>query len=339
MENQVKQAPKQRIFSGIQPTGTLTLGNYLGALRNFKILEDEYDCLYSIVDLHSITVRQNAAELRKACLRTMAIYLASGLDPEKSIIYFQSHVHQHAELGWILDCYTYMGELQRMTQFKDKSAKHADNINAGLFTYPSLMAADILLYQTNLVPIGADQKQHLELSRDLAERFNNVYGPTFIVPEGYFPKVGARIMSLKEPTRKMSKSDAPDTFIALLDEPNIIRKKFRSAVTDSDNAVYFDPENKPGIANLMSIMSAITGQSMDTIADTYSGKGYGVFKDAVADCVIEELAPLQDRFNKISADKAYLSQVMTTGAERAGRLAARTMSKVRRKIGLAATEL
>ena len=339
MENQVKQEPRQRIFSGIQPTGTLTLGNYLGALRNFKLLEDQYDCLYSIVDLHAITVRQNPAELRKACLRTMSIFLAAGLNPEQSIIYFQSQVHQHAELGWILDCFTYMGELQRMTQFKDKSAKHADNINAGLFTYPSLMAADILLYQTNLVPIGADQKQHLELSRDIAERFNNVYGPTFVVPDGYFPKVGARIMSLKEPTRKMSKSDPADTYIAILDEPNVIRKKFRSAVTDSDNAVHFDPENKPGIANLMSIMSTLTGDSMETIEATYSGKGYGVFKDAVADCVIAELAPIQERFNRIFSDKAYLNEVMTTGRERAGRLAARTMSKVRRKVGLAATEL
>ena len=333
-------APQKKIiFSGIQPSGTLTLGNYIGALRNFKKLEDEYQCIYCVVDMHAITVRQDPAALRKRCLELAATYIATGLDPKKNVIYCQSHVSGHAELSWILNCFTYMGELNRMTQFKDKSAKHADNINAGLFTYPSLMAADILLYQTNLVPIGADQKQHLELSRDLAERFNNVYGPTFIVPEGYFPKVGARIMSLKEPTRKMSKSDAPDTYIALLDEPNIIRKKFRSAVTDSDNSVHYDPENKPGIANLMSIMSAITGQSMDAIADTYSGKGYGAFKDAVADCVIAELAPLQERYNKISADKAYLSQVMTTGAERAGRLAARTMSKVRRKVGLAATEL
>jgi len=330
---------RQRIFSGIQPTGTLTLGNYIGALRNFKILEDEYDCLYSIVDLHAITVRQDAAELRKNCLKVMSLFLAVGLDPEKSLIYFQSHVPAHAELGWILDCYTYMGELNRMTQFKDKSAKHADNINAGLFTYPSLMAADILLYQTNLVPIGADQKQHLELARNLAERFNGVYGDTFVVPEGYFPKVGARIMSLKEPTRKMSKSDAPDTYIALLDEPNIIRKKFRSAVTDSDNSVVFDTENKPGIANLMSIMSAVTGKSMDTISSEYDGRGYGVFKDAVADAVIAELEPIQARFKQINGDKAYLEEVMTKSAQRAAGLASRTMFKVRRKVGLAALKL
>ncbi len=330
---------RQRIFSGIQPTGTLTLGNYLGALRNFKLLEDQYDCLYSIVDLHAITVRQNAAELRKNCLKVMSLYLAVGLDPEKSLIYFQSHVPAHAELGWILDCYTYMGELNRMTQFKEKSAKHADNINAGLFTYPSLMAADILLYQTDMVPVGADQKQHLELARNLAERFNGVYGQTFIVPEPYIPKVGARIMSLQEPTRKMSKSDPEDTFIGILDEPNIIRKKFRRAVTDSDNTVVFDTENKPGISNLMSIMSVITGKSMDEISAEYSGRGYGVFKDAVADAVIEELSPIQARYKEISADKAYLEQVMNSGAERAAALAHRTMLKVRKKVGLAALKL
>ena len=339
MENQVKQEPRQRIFSGIQPTGTLTLGNYLGALRNFKLLEDQYDCLYSIVDLHAITVRQNPAELRKACLRTMSIFLAAGLNPEQSIIYFQSQVHQHAELGWILDCFTYMGELQRMTQFKDKSAKHADNINAGLFTYPSLMAADILLYQSDMVPIGADQKQHLELARNLAERFNSVYGETFVVPDGYFPKVGARIMSLQEPTRKMSKSDPEDTYIALLDEPNVIRKKLRRAQTDCDNSVAFDPENKPGISNLMSIFSAVTGKSMDEITAEYDGRGYGAFKDAVADAVIAELEPIQARYAKISADKAYLGEVMTKNAERANALAQRTLLKVRRKVGLAALKL
>lgn len=330
---------KKRIFSGIQPTGVLTLGNYIGALRNFKLLEDEYDCLYSIVDLHAITVRQNPAELRKACLRTMSLFLASGLDPEKNIIFFQSHVHQHAELGWILDCFTYMGELSRMTQFKDKSKKHADNINAGLFTYPSLMAADILLYQTDLVPIGSDQKQHLELSRDIAERFNALYGDTFVVPDGYFPKVGARIMSLQEPTRKMSKSDPEDTYIAMLDRPETIRKKMRRAVTDSENSVRFDPENKPGVTNLMSILAALTGRSLDSIAEEYDGRGYGVFKDAVADAVIATLEPIQKRYDEISADKAYLEQVMTSGAERASRLAARTMQKVRRKVGLAATKL
>ena len=337
MENM--EAPKKRIFSGIQPTGNLTLGNYIGALRNFSALQNEYDCLYSIVDMHAITVRQNPADLRKACLRTMAIFLASGLDPEKNIIYFQSQVPQHAELGWILNCFTYMGELQRMTQFKDKSAKHADNITAGLFTYPVLMAADILLYGTDLVPIGADQKQHLELSRDIAERFNSIYGDVFTVPEGYFPKVGARVMSLQEPTRKMSKSDPEETYIAILDKPDVIRKKLRRAVTDCDGRVVFDAENKPGVANLMSIMSALTGKSMDEITAEYDGKGYGVFKDAVADCVVATLEPIQNEYDRISADKAYLESVMVNGRERAEQIAYRTMLKVRKKVGLAALKL
>ena len=330
---------KKRIFSGIQPTGNLTLGNYIGALRNFSALQNEYDCLYSIVDMHAITVRQNPAELRKACLRTMAIFLASGLDPEKNIIYFQSQVPQHAELGWILNCFTYMGELSRMTQFKDKSAKHADNINAGLFTYPVLMAADILLYMTDLVPIGADQKQHLELARDIAERFNSIYGDVFTVPEGYFPKVGARVMSLQEPTRKMSKSDPEETYIAILDKPDIIRKKLRRAVTDCDGRVVFDPENKPGVANLMSIMSALTGKSMDEISNEYDGKGYGTFKDAVADCVVATLEPIQNEYDRINADKAYVESVMTSGRERAEAIAYRTMLKIRKKVGLAALKL
>ena len=338
MENQVIEQ-KKRIFSGIQPTGNLTLGNYIGALRNFSLLQDEYDCLYSIVDMHAITVRQDPATLRKACLRTMAIFLASGLDPEKNIIYFQSQVPQHAELGWILNCFTYMGELQRMTQFKDKSAKHADNINAGLFTYPVLMAADILLYGTDLVPIGADQKQHLELARNIAERFNGIYGDVFTVPEGYFPKVGARVMSLQEPTRKMSKSDPEETYIAILDKPDIIRKKLRRAVTDCDARVIYDPENKPGVANLMSIMSALTGKTMDEIANEYDGKGYGVFKDAVADCVIAALEPIQNEYDRINADKAYLEGVMVSGRERAEAIAYRTMLKVRKKVGLAALKL
>ena len=334
MEQENIQARK-RIFSGIQPTGNLTLGNYIGALRNFSLLQDEYDCLYSIVDMHAMTVRQNPAELRKACLRTMAIFIASGLDPKKNIIYFQSQVPQHAELAWILNCFTYMGELQRMTQFKDKSAKHADNINAGLFTYPVLMAADILLYQTDLVPIGSDQKQHLELSRDIAERFNGIYGDVFIVPEGYFPKVGARVMSLQEPTRKMSKSDPEDTYIAILDKPEIIRKKMRRAVTDCDNSVRFDPEHKPGVSNLMSIMSALSGKTMDEISAEFDGLGYGKFKDAVADCVIAALEPIQKRYDEISTDKAYLQEVLSDGAQRAETIAHKTMLKVRKKIGYA----
>mgnify|MGYP004667955221 FL=1 len=334
MEQEIIQA-KKRIFSGIQPTGNLTLGNYIGALRNFSILQDEYDCLYSIVDMHAITVRQNPAELRKACLRTMAIFIASGLDPKKNIIYFQSQVPQHAELAWILNCFTYMGELQRMTQFKDKSAKHADNINAGLFTYPVLMAADILLYQTDLVPIGSDQKQHLELSRDIAERFNAIYGDVFVVPDGYFPKVGARVMSLQEPARKMSKSDPEETYIAILDKPEVIRKKMRRAVTDCDNSVRFDPANKPGVSNLMSIMSALSGKSMDEITAEFDGLGYGKFKDAVADCVIAALEPIQKRYDEISADKTYLQEVLTDGAQRAEAIAHKTMLKIRKKIGYA----
>ena len=336
MEQQVQ---KKRIFSGIQPTGNLTLGNYIGALRNFGLLQDEYDCLYSIVDLHALTVRQNPTELRKACLRTMAIFLASGLDPEKNIIYFQSQVPAHAELGWILNCFTYMGEMSRMTQFKDKSAKHADNINCGLFTYPVLMASDILLYQTDLVPIGADQKQHLEICRDIAERFNGVYGDVFTIPEGYFPKVGARVMSLQEPTRKMSKSDPEETYIAILDKPEIIRKKIRRAVTDCDNTIRFDPEEKPGVANLMSIMSALTGKGMDDIAAEYDGQGYGKFKDAVADSVIAALEPIQKEYERISADKAYLQQVMDSGRDRASAIAHRTMLKVRKKLGIAPWKL
>ena len=337
MEMQTER--KKRIFSGIQPTGTVTLGNYIGALRNFKILEDEYDCVYSIVDLHALTVRQNPSELRKACLRLMAIYLAVGLDPQKSLIYCQSHVRQHTELAWILDCYTYMGELSRMTQFKDKSAKHEDNINAGLFTYPALMAADILLYQTDLVPIGADQKQHLELTRDVAERFNNIYGNVFVIPEAYIPKVGARVMSLQQPTRKMSKSDPEETYISMLDDANIIRKKMRRAVTDSDNSIAFDAENKPGVSNLMSILSTLTGQSFDDIVDAYDGKGYGAFKDAVADAVIQTLIPIQERYQKISADKAYLQEVILSCSERAANIAERTMMKVRKKVGLASLKL
>ena len=338
MQNQ-ECAKRKVIFSGIQPTGNLTLGNYIGALRNFKLLEDEYDCVYSIVDMHALTVRQNPAELRKSCLKVMSLYLAVGLDPKKSLIYFQSHVAAHAELAWILNCYTYMGELSRMTQFKDKSQSHADNINAGLFTYPALMAADILLYQTDLVPIGADQKQHLELARDVAERFNGVYGPVFTVPEAHIPKIGGRVMSLQEPTRKMSKSDPEDTYIAMLDAPEVIRKKLRRAVTDCDGAVRYDPENKPGVSNLMSILFTLTGQSFDSIERDFEGRGYGDFKDAVADAVVAALAPIQARYNEIITDKAYLQEVMTGSAERAARLAARTMTKVRKKVGLAALTL
>ena len=326
---------KKIIFSGIQPSGTLTLGNYIGALRNFKLLEDEYQCIYCVVDMHAITVRQDPAALRRRCLELAAIYIASGLDPKKNVIYCQSHVSGHAELAWILNCFTYMGELQRMTQFKDKAQKHADNINAGLFTYPTLMAADILLYQTDLVPIGADQKQHLELTRDIAQRFNGVYGDVFTVPEGYFGKVGSRIMSLQDPTRKMSKSDPEDTFISLLDPPDAIRRKVKRAVTDSEADIRFDPAGKPGVSNLLSIIAALTGQGVEETAAELQGQGYGKLKDRVSECVIETLAPLQSEHRRLMADKAYLQGVLAENAEIANRMALRTLRKVQRKVGFA----
>ncbi len=336
----MEQAPrKQVIYSGIQPSGTLTLGNYIGAIRNWKMLEDQYDSIFSVVDMHAITVRQDAAQLRKRCLEVFGILLAVGLDPAKTVIYFQSHVPAHAELAWILDCYAYLGELSRMTQFKDKSQKQETNLNAGLLTYPVLMAADILLYQANLVPIGADQKQHLELSRDLAIRFNGLYGDIFTVPDGYFPKVGARVMSLLEPTRKMSKSDPEDTYVAILDDPTIIARKFKRAVTDSEAAVRFDPETKPGVSNLMSILGALTGQTMQQIEDTFAGQGYGTFKTTVADAAIAALSPIQAEHKRLMADKPYLEKTMREGAERAAAIASRTLRKVRRKVGLAPTEL
>ena len=327
---------KKIIFSGIQPSGTLTLGNYIGALRNFKLLEDEYQCIYCVVDMHAITVRQDPAALRRRCLELTAIYIASGLDPKKNIIYCQSHVSGHAELAWILNCFTYMGELQRMTQFKDKAQKHADNINAGLFTYPTLMAADILLYQTNLVPIGADQKQHLELTRNIAQRFNGIYGDVFTVPEGYFGKVGSRIMSLQDPTRKMSKSDKdPNGCVHLLETPEEIMRKFKRAVTDSDtseNCVRYDPAEKPGVANLMQIYSCAT---VEEAAAELQGQGYGKLKDRVSECVIETLAPLQSEHKRLMADKAYLQGVLKENAEIANRMALRTLRKVQRKVGFA----
>ena len=326
---------KKIIFSGIQPSGTLTLGNYIGALRNFKLLEDEYQCIYCVVDMHAITVRQDPAALRRRCLELAAIYIASGLDPKKNIIYCQSHVSGHAELAWILNCFTYMGELQRMTQFKDKAQKHADNINAGLFTYPTLMAADILLYQTDLVPIGADQKQHLELTRNIAQRFNGIYGDVFTVPEGYFGKVGSRIMSLQDPSRKMSKSDPEETFISLLDPPDAIRRKVRRAVTDSEADIRFDPVNKPGVSNLLSIIAALTGQSVEEAAAELQGQGYGKLKDRVSECVIETLAPLQSEHRRLMADKAYLQGVLKENAEIANWMALRTLRKVQRKVGFA----
>ena len=335
----ISSEPKKTVFSGVQPSGQITIGNYLGALRNWVPLQKEYNCIFCVVDLHSITVRQVPAELRRRTRELLAMYLACGLDDENNIFFVQSHVPAHAELAWVLNCYTMFGELSRMTQFKDKSAAHSDNVNAGLFTYPVLMAADILLYQTDLVPVGQDQKQHLEITRDIAARFNGIYGDVFTIPEGYFPKVGARVMSLQEPTRKMSKSDPEETYIAILDKPDVIRRKVRRAVTDCDNSVVFDAENKPGVANLMSIMSALTGKTMDEITAEFDGQGYGKFKDAVADSVIAVLEPIQNEYDRISADKAYLQQVMDSGRERASAIAHKTMLKVRKKLGIAPWKL
>ncbi len=331
-----EQARKQIIFSGIQPSGVLTLGNYIGALRRFAELQDQYDCIYCIVDEHAITVRQNPADLRRRCLELAALYLASGIDPARSLIYCQSHVSAHAELAWILNCFTYMGELSRMTQFKDKSAKHADNINAGLFTYPVLMAADILLYQTNFVPVGADQKQHLEITRDIAQRFNGIYGDVFTVPEPLITKTGARIMSLQDPERKMSKSDPEDTFVSLLDDPDTVRRKIRRAVTDSESEIRFDPEAKPGVSNLLSIISALTGENTDSICAELNGQGYGALKNRAADCVVAALEPLQAEYRRLIADKAYLFSVLNENSEKAAYLAGRTLRKVQKKIGFAA---
>ena len=326
---------KQTIFSGVQPSGVLTIGNYLGAIKNWVKLQEQYNCYYCVVDMHAQTVRQEAADLRKRCLDTLSLLLAAGLDPNENIIYFQSHVPCHAELMWVLNCYTYIGELSRMTQFKEKSERHADNINAGLYTYPVLMAADILLFGTHLVPVGADQKQHLEITRDIAQRFNNIYGEVFTVPEPYIPKAGARIMSLAEPASKMSKSDDNENaYISLLDPPEVVQRKFKRAVTDSDGDIRY-AEDKPGVSNLMSIYSAVTGKSFEKIEAEFAGQGYGALKSRVADAVCEELAPLQQRYQKIRADKAYLNEVIQSGGERAYKNAIKMMRKVNKKIGAA----
>jgi tryptophanyl-tRNA synthetase len=326
---------KKRIFSGMQPTGVLTLGNYLGAMRNWVALQDEYECIYSVVDLHSLTVRNEAKELRERRLSLLAQYIACGINPEKSIVFMQSHVSAHAELSWVLNCNTYMGELSRQTQFKEKVSKHKDNINAGLFTYPVLMAADILLYQTDLVPVGDDQKQHLEIARDIAGRFNGLYGNVFKIPEPYIPKVGARIMSLQDPTSKMSKSDEnSNAYITLLDSPETILRKFKRAVTDSEAVVRYDLEEKPGISNLMSIYASVTGKNLDDIRQEFEGKGYGDFKAAVGEAVAETLRPIQESYNELMAARDYLQDIMKKGAEDANRIARRTLGKVYRKIGL-----
>lgn len=337
MEGNANNTEKKKIiFSGIQPSGCITLGNYLGAIKNWVELQDEYNCLYSVVDMHSITVRQDPQTLRKRCMEFLCAFIACGLDPEKNIMYFQSHVSAHAELGWILNCFTYMGELSRMTQFKDKSAKHADNINGGLYTYPVLMAADILLYKADLVPVGVDQKQHLELTRDIATRFNSIYGDVFTVPEPYIPKVGARIMGLQDPTKKMSKSDPnPKGFISITEDASVIAKKIKSAVTDSDGRVCRG-EGKEGIENLMNILSATTGESLESIEARFEGKGYGEFKNEVSEAVVESLRPIKAEYDRLISDKAYIESVYKKGAETASYIANKTLTKVFKKIGFVA---
>lgn len=325
---------KKIVFSGAQPTGSLTLGNYIGAVQNWKTLEQDYDCLYCIVDSHSLTVRQDPKEFQKTCLSFLVQYLASGLDPEKNIIYFQSHVPQHAELSWMLGCNTYIGELNRMTQFKDKSEKNKDNINSGLFTYPVLMAADILLYRANLVPVGEDQKQHLELTRDIANRFNNAYGETFPIPEAYIPKVGARIMSLQDPTKKMSKSDVDaNGTIFLMDSEDVIMKKMKRAVTDSENCVAYRDE-QPGVKNLITIYSRLSNLSTEEIVGKYEGKGYGAFKKDTAEVMIEFLRPFRKSYDDYMNNLDYVEQIYKSGAKRAYILAEETMTSVRQGMGL-----
>ena len=334
MSEVITTEPKKRMLSGIQPSGDLHLGNYLGAIKNWGARSDKYECFYFMADLHTITVRQTPADLRRRTLEQLAQYIACGLDPEKNTLFIQSHVHQHAELGWVLNCYTMFGELSRMTQFKDKSAKHAENVNGGLFTYPSLMAADILLYQPALVHVGHDQKQHCELTRDIARRFNGIYGDVFKVPEPFIPETGARIMSLNAPESKMSKS-MPEGCVFLMERPEDIQRKFKRAIPDSDteNCVRFDPENKPGVANLMSIYSAVTGKTFEKIESEFAGQGYGKFKPVVGDAVIEHLRPIREESQRLLKDKAYLEGVYRDGAQRASYVAEKTLRKVYKKIG------
>ena len=327
-------ANKKTILSGIKPTGNLNLGGYLGAVKNWVELQEDYNCLYCIADLHALTIRIDPAVVRRNSMELFALYIACGIDPEKNLLFFQSHVPQHAELSWILNCYTMFGELSRMTQFKDKSAKNADNINSGLFTYPVLMASDILLYQSDLVPVGEDQRQHLELCRDIATRFNGVYGDVFKLPEAYTPKVGARIMSLTSPTHKMSKSEEDENgTVNLLDSKDVIIRKFKRAVTDSETSVRF-AEGKDGINNLMSIYSAVTGKSFEEIEKEFEGRGYGDFKLTVGESVAECLAPVQQKYNDLVSDKAQLEAIYKRGAEQAGYMAMKTLRKVYKKVGL-----
>lgn len=324
---------KKVLFSGMQATGNLTLGNYLGALKNWVTLSDEYECFYSVVDMHSITVRQDPATLRKRARALLTLYIAAGLNPEKNCIYYQSHVSGHAELSWILNCFTYMGELNRMTQFKDKSAKHADNINAGLFTYPVLMAADILLFQSDVVPVGSDQMQHLEITRDIAQRFNGIYGDVFTIPEPYIGKVGAKIMSLQDPTKKMSKSDEnPNASIYLMDDPDTIIRKCKRAVTDSEAQILYRDE-QPGVKNLIDIYRACTDKTVDEVVREFEGKGYGEFKMAVGEAVVTVLKPLQDEVARLEKDKVYIDSIIKNNAEKANYYAMKTLRKVQKKVG------
>ena len=334
MDEIISTEKKKVMLSGIQPSGDLHLGNYLGAIKNWVARTDEFDNFYFMADMHTITVRQTPADLRRRTLEQLALYIASGLDPEKNTLFVQSHVHQHAELGWVLNCYTMFGELSRMTQFKDKSAKHKENINGGLFTYPALMAADILLYQPDFVPVGEDQKQHVELCRNIVQRFNGLYGEVFKMPEPYIPKAGARVMGLTTPDSKMSKS-IPEGCVFLMEKPEDIARKFKRAITDSDteNCIRFDAENKPGVANLMSIYSAVTGKTYDEIEKEFEGKGYGAFKPAVGDAVIEMLRPIREEATRLLADKAYLEGVCRAGAEKASYVAEKTLRKVYKKVG------
>lgn len=326
---------KKIIFSATQPSGRITLGNYLGALRNWVALQDDYNAIYCVADEHAITVRQDPAALRRQSLELYAQFIACGLDPEKSIIFIQSHVPQHAELAWVLNCYTMFGELSRMTQFKDKSASHADNVNAGLFTYPSLMAADILLYQADLVPVGEDQRQHVEITRNIAQRFNGIYGDVFTMPEAYIPKVAARVMSLSEPEKKMSKSSPNEnSFVLVMDKPEAIMRKFKRAITDSEGGIYRSTE-KPGVTNLIEIYSAVTGMTPEAVENEFNGKGYGVFKPAVGEAVVEALRPIREETERLLGDKGYLETLYRQGAEKAAALANRTLRKVHKKVGFA----
>ena len=329
---------KPIIFSGIQPSGELSVGNYIGSLRNWVKLQDDYDCIYCVVNEHAITVRQDPKELLERSYNTLAIFMAAGVDPKKSTIFLQSHVPAHCQLSWVLNCYTQVGELNRMTQYKDKSKRYADNVTAGLFDYPVLMAADILLYQANLVPVGDDQKQHIEITRDIATRFNNIYGDTFVLPEGSFPKAGARVMSLQEPTKKMSKSDENDNnVVRILEDPKKIIKKLKRAVTDSDNppVIAYDWDKKPGVSNLLEIMSACTGTSIEDLVEKYKGQMYGTFKCDVADSMVALLEPIQNRYKELRADEGYLNEVLREGALKASERAQKTLDDVYRKVGFA----